>query len=67
MQKMKNKYSTYYIVKCDIKGFFYNIDKDVLYEILKRFIKDVKLLKLTCEFIYNDGEALGLPIVNYIS
>ena len=67
MQKMKNKYGSYYIVKCDIKGFFYNIDKDVLYEILKRFIKDAKLLKLTCEFIYNDGEALGLPIGNYIS
>ena len=67
MQKMKNKYSTYYIVKCDIKGFFYNIDKDVLYNILKKFIKDEKLLALTYEFIYNDGEDVGLPIGNYTS
>ena len=67
MQKMKNKYSTYYIVKCDIKGFFYNIDKDVLYNILKKFIKDEKLLALTYEFIYNDGEEVGLPIGNYTS
>lgn len=67
MQKMKNKYGSYYIVKCDIKGFFNNIDKDILYDILKKFIKDEKLLELTYEFIYNDGEVVGLPIGNYTS
>ena len=67
MRKMKNNYGAYYIVKCDISGFFYNIDKDVLYNILKRFIRDHKLLDITYEFIYNDGEEVGLPIGNYTS
>lgn len=67
MQNMKNKYGTYYIVKCDIKGFFYNIDKDVLLNIMLKFIKDEKLIWLTKEFIYGDEDEIGLPIGNYTS
>ena len=67
MRLMKKKYNNYYLVKCDIKGFFYNIDKDILYSILKEFILDSKLLKLTYEFVYNDLEKVGIPIGNYTS
>ena len=67
MRCMKNKYHSYYIVKCDIKGFFYNIDKDILFKLLGKFIKDEELLKLTYEFIYGDNDVLGLPIGNYTS
>ena len=68
MRKMRNQYGKYYIVKCDIKGFFYNIDKDVLYDILKRIIKDKKLRELTKLFIYESmKDKKGLPIGNYTS
>jgi len=67
MRKMKNKYGSYYILKCDIKGFFYNIDKDVLYAILKKYIKDEKLLHLTKKFVYDDLDTVGIPIGNYTS
>lgn len=68
MRKMRRKYGSYYIVKCDIKGFFYNIDKDVLFAILKRLIRDQKLLALTHKFIYEkSSDKKGLPIGNYTS
>lgn len=68
MRKMRKKYGEYYIVKCDIKGFFYHIDKDVLYKMLARIIRDPKLLELTKVFIYEDNlEEKGLPIGNYTS
>ena len=43
MRKMKNKYGSYYILKCDVRRFFYNIDKDVLLAILSKIIKDPKI------------------------
>ncbi len=68
MRRMRKKYTSYYVVKCDIKGFFYHIDKDVLYTMLKRIIRDPKILKLTKIFVYEDGlEEKGLPIGNYTS
>ncbi len=68
MRKMRKKYGNYYIVKCDIKGFFYNIDKDTLYCMLKRMIRDPKILALTKVFIYEaTSDQKGLPIGNYTS
>ena len=68
MRAMRRKYGTYYIVKCDIKGFFYNIDREVLFKILKRIIRDKKLLALTHKFIYEKScDTKGLPIGNYTS
>lgn len=67
MRRMYHKYGDYYILKYDIKKFFYNIDKKILYELMKQYISDPKLLKLTYKFIYDDHEEVGIPIGNYTS
>ena len=63
---MYKKYKNFYFIKCDIKKFFYNIDKNILYNILKKRIKDKKLLNLTKKLIF-DKSGEGLPIGNYTS
>ena len=60
-------WNNYYIIKMDIKKYFQNIDKNILFEILKRKIKDEKLLWLTREILFSNGEQKGLPIGNYTS
>lgn len=67
MRNMKKKYGNYYILKADIKKYFYSINKDILFNILKRTIKDEFLLDLTHKLIYDDGEMRGIPIGNYTS
>lgn len=66
MRKMQKKYGTYYILKCDIKKFFYNIDIDILLKILNRKIKDKKLLEFTKILLHSENKK-GLPIGNYTS
>ena len=39
------KYKNYYILKCDISKFFYSINKEILYEIIKRYVKDYKYVR----------------------
>ena len=56
-----------YILKCDIAKFFYNINKEKLYKIICRKIKDKEVLKLTRLLIYNNEEKVGIPIGNYTS
>ena len=67
MQIMKRKYNDYYILKCDIKKYFYSINKDILYSILKKRMRDKELLAFTNVLIYDDGEKKGIPIGNYTS
>ena len=67
MRIMKRKYGDYYILKLDIKKYFYNIDKDILYKIMCEYISDKKLLNLTRKFIYDNNESKGIPIGNYTS
>lgn len=66
MRIMKRKFNNYYILKCDIKKYFYSIDKDILINILKKYIKDSKLLDFT-KILLTDEEVLGIPIGNYTS
>lgn len=66
-RKMHRKVNEYYILKCDIKKFFYNIDKGILYKLMQKYILDPKLLRLTEIFIYDDGGEKGIPIGNYTS
>jgi len=66
MRIMKRKYGEYYILKCDIKKYFYTIDKDILVEILQKHIKDKDLLDFSKLIIY-DEEPIGIPIGNYTS
>ena len=68
MKKMYNKNKDYYILKCDIRKFFYSIDKSILYNILSRYIKDKKLLNFTKNIIYQRTTSKnGIPIGNYTS
>lgn len=63
----KNKENeNFYVLKCDIKKFFFNIDKNILFNILKKDIKDKYLLKLSKIIIYNYQDN-SIPIGNYTS
>lgn len=66
MRKMKRKYNNYCVLKCDIRKFFYNIDKEILLSILSKKIKDRKVLSFT-KVILDDGNIIGIPIGNYTS
>ena len=67
MRKCKAKWNNYYILKMDIKKYFENINKEIMYKILERKIKDRKVLWLTKEIIYSNKGDIGLPIGNYTS
>lgn len=67
LRKYERKYKNYWILKCDIKGFFYNIDQNILYKIMSRYISDKSLLKFTKILIYNNDsnkpdDYIGIPI-----
>ncbi len=51
----------------DVKKYFENINKDILYRILSKKIQDKKLLWLIKEIIYSNEGEKGLPIGNYTS
>ena len=61
----KQKYKRYYILKCDVKKFFYSIDHEILKEKLKRRIKDKDALSIVFKII--DSEENGLSIGNMTS
>jgi len=54
----------YYVLKCDITKFYPSVDHQVLKDILRRQIKDPKLLRLL-DIIVDSGP--GVPIGNYLS
>ncbi len=66
MRIMKRLYGNYYVLKCDVKKYFYSIDKIILYDILKSKISDKKLLEFSKK-ILDDGENIGIPIGNFTS
>lgn len=67
MKHCKNKWKEYYIIKMDVAKYFQNINKDILYKLLERKIKDKKLMWLTKEILYSTEGATGIPIGNYTS
>lgn len=62
MKHCKRIWNNYYIIKMDVAKYFDNIDKEILYNILQRKIKDKKLQWLTKEILYSNGITKGLPI-----
>ena len=54
-------------MKFDIKKFFDNIDKKILFNILSKKIKDKYLLKFTYKMIYDNNHYNGICIGNYTS
>ena len=51
LNEIKLKYNTFYILKLDIKKYFYNIDHNVLKRILKDNIKDKDALNILFKVI----------------
>jgi len=56
--------NTTYCLKLDIKKFYPNIDHEILKCIIRKKIKDIRLLKLLDDII---DSAPGVPIGNYLS
>jgi len=66
----RNNKRTCWVLKCDIKKFFANIDHAVLTEILRSYISDEKIIKLLENIIesFSSGTAgKGLPLGNLTS
>ncbi len=61
---LKDAAEAQYCLKMDIRKFYPSIDHDVLKEIIRRKIKDVRLLELLDGII---DSAPGVPIGNYLS
>lgn len=68
LRQFKRNYGDFWILKCDIKKFFYSIDPFILFEIMKKYISDKKLLRFTYLLIFDNRDAkVGIPIGNYTS
>jgi len=66
----KNNTRTCWILKCDIKKFFANIDHNILSSILKEYIPDQNIIELLENIIgsFNSGKnGVGLPLGNLTS
>lgn len=55
-----------WIIKADISKFFYNINHDILKDIVRYFVGDIDVYWL-CEKFIDSAEGLGLPLGNQIS
>ena len=64
MKHCKNIWNEYYILKMDIAKYFDNIDKEILYKILTRKIKDKKLLWIIQEILYAQKREKRLDLTN---
>ncbi len=67
MKSALTKWGEYYILKMDVAKYFDSIDKNILFEILQRKIKDEKLLWLVREILFSQERDKGLEIGNYTS
>lgn len=67
MKHCKNIWNDYYIIKMDVKKYFQNIDKNILADILRKKVKDKKLMNLLENIIYSNEGKKGIPIGNYTS
>jgi len=65
----KNNTRTCWILKCDIRKFFANIDHEVLVKILQEYIPDKNILKLLENIIgsFSVKHSIGLPLGNLTS
>jgi RNA-directed DNA polymerase len=65
-----NNTKTCWILKCDVKKFFANIDHEILIKILQKFIEDENVLWLLEKVIESFSGArsdIGLPLGNLTS
>lgn len=70
MREFKRNYGDFWVLKCDIRKFFYSINPYILFDIMKKYISDKALLDFTRLLIF-DGrkpdDKIGIPIGNYTS
>lgn len=69
MIKMQKVNKDFWILKCDVKKFFYNINQDILYSIICKYFKDKEILEFSKILIFdeNKNSRTGIPIGNYTS
>ena len=67
MKHCRRIWGDYYILKMDIAKYFDNINKEILFSIIQRKIKDEKVLWLIQEILYAQPREKGLEIGNYTS
>lgn len=69
LQVSKNNTTTCWVLKCDIKKFFANIDHDILDDILAAYISDPKIGRLIRNIIesFSTHPRKGLPLGNLTS
>jgi retron-type reverse transcriptase len=66
----KNDTRTAWVLKCDIKKFFANIDQTTLLTIIGKYIRDKEIIRLTSKIVgsFNSGiNGVGLPLGNLTS
>ncbi len=70
-QVSKNNTKTCWVLKCDIRKFFANIDHDILINIVKEYIPDENIIKLLenviGSFSSEQYKKVGLPLGNLTS
>jgi len=68
-KESENSKKTVWVLKCDIRKFFENIDHEILLEILKKYISDKNIIWLLEKVIYSFSAApgRGLPLCNLTS
>ena len=62
LRQTDRKPAQYYYLKLDISKFFYRVDHEILINILRRRIKDEKLIWLLKKIINSDKRPFGLPL-----
>ncbi len=71
MREFKRNYGDFWVLKCDVRKFFYSIDPYVLMNILEeKYIADPYLLSFTHTLIFDSRDpedVIGIPIGNYTS
>ncbi|OKZ76703.1 MAG: hypothetical protein BHW01_07030 [Clostridium sp. 27_14] len=70
MRIFKRNHGDFWVLKCDIRKFFYSIDPYILFNIMKKYISDKALLDFTKLLIFDGRKAndtIGIPIGNYTS
>lgn len=55
-------FDSVWMLKCDIKKFFFNIDRNILFSMLSRKIKDKYFSEFSKKIIFYDKEKVGIPI-----
>ena len=62
LEQVERKPGEYYYLKLDISKYFYRVDHEILISILKKRVKDERLMVLLEQIINCETENFGLPL-----